>query len=252
MRTSIFNIIVFIATFLTALTFTSKLSAQEMTEDKFLTKQLWIDYNASININDDFRFYGGLGARTLYPKEWNRFVFTPSVMYSGKKILLNDVHYREELHSGIGIYYTDNLNSQDRLEIRLFQGYKFSWPTRPYIQFQHYFRIDERFDMETANWVTTFGFRLKYEINMLLRFKKDSFFFNDKTYLPVSVELFWNLKDAQQFNDVLRVTPGFGYEYSSAWKAQLEVTYHYTRNTIEDNFATSDFVFRIRVFHNLD
>ena len=116
---------------------------------------------------------------------------------------------------------------------------------------QHYVRLEERFDLETATWVNTFGLRLRYQAKMILKLKGDLISFNDGLYLPVRMELFWNLKGAQQFNDVVRITPGIGYEFSTTWKAEFDLSYHYTRNTVEDGFATNDIVFRLRVFHKL-
>ncbi len=87
---------------------------------------------------------------------------------------------------------------------------------------------------------------------LTLKFKGDLLSFNDGLYLPVSMELFWNLKGAQQFNDVVRITPGIGYEISPIWKAEFDLSYHYTCNTVEDDFATNDIVFRLRVFHKFE
>jgi hypothetical protein len=116
---------------------------------------------------------------------------------------------------------------------------------------QHYVRLEERFDIETSKWVNTFGLRVRYRAKLELRFKGDWLSFNDGLYIPVSIELFWNLKEALQFNDVVRFTPGIGYEFSNFWKTEFDLSYHYTRNTVEDNFATNDIVFRLRLYHTL-
>ena len=73
---------------------------------------------------------------------------------------------------------------------------------------------------------------------MILKIKRGWLSFNNGLYLPVSIELFWNLIGAIQFNDVVRVTPGLGYEFSQLWNGEFDVSCHYTRNTVEDNFAT--------------
>ncbi|MDB4584052.1 hypothetical protein N9164_12930 [Draconibacterium sp.] len=86
---------------------------------------------------------------------------------------------------------------------------------------------------------------------LTLKFKGDWLSFNDGLYLPVSIEYFQNLKGTEQFNDVVRGGPGIGYEFSELWKVEFDLSYHYTKNTVEDNFATNDFVFRFRLFHKL-
>ena len=220
-------------------------------EDKILTQQIWLDYNPSFSLSEKVDVYGEIGARTVFPNEWYRFVVGPSVRYKRPNLIFKKLYYKEELHFGIRFFFTANKSFPNRLEIRPFQGYKLYWPNRPRIVLQHYIRLEERFDIETSNWVNTFGIRVRYRAKLTLKFKGDWLSFSDGLYLPVSIEAFWNLKGVQQFNDVVRITPGIGYEFSELWKAEFDLSYHYTKNTVEDNFATNDIVFRFRVFHKL-
>lgn len=227
------------------------LLAQEI-EGNITTEQIWLDYNPLFSISDKFDIYGDIAARTVFPNEWYRFVIGPSLRYKYLKLIFKKLYYKEELHFGIRFFFTVNKRFHNRLEIRPFQGYRLVWPNRPKISIQHYVRLEERFDMETSNWISTFGLRLRYMIELKLKLKRDLNSFTDGLYFPVSMEFFWNLKGVQQFNDVIRITPGVGYEFSKIWKAEFDLSYHYTRNTIKDNFATNDIVFRFRVFHTLN
>ena len=227
------------------------LYAQDV-EDKSITNQIWLDYNPDFSLSEKVDLYGDIGARTLFPNEWNRYVFRPVLKYQMPKLFFENLYSKEELHAGIGFFLTDNKNSANRLEIRPFQGYRLTWPNRPRIVLQHYIRLEERFDIEIPKWINTFGLRVRYRAELILKLKGDWLSFNDGLYLPVRMELFWNLKGSEQFNDVVRITPGIGYEFSPAWKAEFDLSYHYTRNTVEDNFATNDIVFRFRVFHRLE
>ena len=229
----------------------TNLNAQDTISDNIITEQIWLDYNHEYSLSEGIDLYGELGARTVLPNEWYRYVVGASVRFKRPKLFFSKLYYKEELHSGIKFYFTANKNFSNRIEIRPFQGYKLYWPNRPRVVIQHYVRLEERFDVETANWINTFGLRLRYRAKMTLKFKGDLVSFNDGLYLPIRMELFWNLKGAQQFNDVVRITPGIGYEFSSTWKGELNIGYFYTRNTVEDVFGTNDLVLRIRVFHNL-
>lgn len=221
-------------------------------EDTNLTQQIWLDYNPDFSISEKLDGYGEIGARTLFPYEWSRIIAGASVRYKRPKLILKNLYYKEELHFGIRLFFTANKSISNRFEIRPFQGYKLSWPNRPFIVLQHYVRLEERFDIETSDWINTFGLRLRYEAKLTLKFKGELIPFNKKLYLPISLEGFWNLKGVQQFNDVVRIAPGIGYEFSPKLKAEFDVSYHYTRDTLEDDFATNDIVFRVRVFHTLD
>jgi len=225
--------------------------AQDSISDNIITEQIWLDFNPEYSLSERVDLYGDLGARTVFPNEWSRFVVGPSIRYKRPKLILKNLYYKEELHFGIKFYFTANKSFSNRLEIRPFQGYKLSWPNRPLIVLQHYVRLEERFDIETSNWINTFGLRLRYRAKLTLKFKGDLITFNKRLYLPIRIEGFWNLKGVQQFNDVVRITPGIGYELSPIWKAEFDLSYHYTRNSIEENFATNDIVLRFRVYHKL-
>ena len=67
-------------------------------------------------------------------------------------------------------------------------------------------------------------------------------------YIPINVEFFYSFKEAERDNDVIRISPGLGYKFSDQWKAELYVSYHYTRNTTEQQDGSNDFVFRLRIY----
>ena len=216
-----------------------------------LTEQVWLDYNISYSLSEKVNVYGDIGVRTIIPNAWYRYVIRPSISYRLPKRFLPSLYHNSTLHGGVGFFYTHNLTESNRLEIRPFQGFKLTWPNRPRINIRHYVRLEERFDIATTNWDNTFGIRLRYQAEMVLFLKGDWFSFNNGFYLPIGLELFWNLKGVKQFNDAVRVMPGIGREFSPNWKAELQMGYFYTRNTVEDVFGTNDIVFRIRVYHKL-
>jgi len=226
-------------------------NAKDTLSNNIVTKQIWLDYNVSYTISEKVNVYGEIGARTIFPNEWNRYVIRPSISYKLPKRFLPNLYHNLKLYAGAGFFFTNNLTESNRLEIRPFQGIKVTWPDRPKINISHYVRLEERFDIETANWDNTFGLRLRYQAEMVLFLKGEWLSFNDGVYLPIGLELFWNLIGGKQFNDVVRITPGIGYEFSPSWKGELQIGYSYTRQTVEDVIGTNDIVFRIRVYHRL-
>ena len=225
--------------------------AQDSVSTGFITEQLWIDYNYKYLLKDNYTLYGDVGYRVVTPYIWNRFFIRPSINYQIPKRFKSKLFYSTDLHAGIGIFFTDNKSESNRFEIRPFQGYSLTWPNRPLIKIIHYVRLEERFDMRTQNWDNTFGLRLRYQASLILLFSGRYIKINKGLYLPASIELFWNLIGVNQFNDAVRIVPGVGYRFSDFWKAEMNFGYHYTRNTIEEDFATNDFVLRIRIFHTL-
>ena len=163
------------------------LNAQDA-KDISTTEQIWLDYNPDFSISEKVDVYGDIGARTVFPNEWYRFVVGPSVRYKRPKLILKELYYKEELHFGIRFFFTANKNFSNRIEIRPFQGYRLAWPNRPRIVLQHYVRLEERFDIETSNWINTFGLRVRYMAELMFKFKGDWLSFNDGLYLPISIE----------------------------------------------------------------
>ncbi len=60
-----------------------------------------------------------------------------------------------------------------------------------------------------------------------------------------------NFNTTTQFNDLIRITAGLGYNFSINWKTEFSASYHRIRNTLNDVFETNDIVFRFRVFQNI-
>jgi len=230
---------------------TLTLSAQDTISGDNSTQQIWLDYDVSFARTSKVDFYGDIGIRTLSPYEWSRFIIRPSIRYKIPKKILKETYHNAEVHGGVGFFFTNNKSMSNRLEIRPFQGYKLAWPNRPILKIKHYVRLEERFDIQTNNWVNTFGLRFRYQARMEWHLQGDYIAFNKGIYLPAEIELFWNLIGAKQFNDAVRINTGIGYEFSSAFKLEFNLSYHYTRDTLEDEFGTNDLVFRLRLFHAL-
>ena len=220
-------------------------------EDLSLNNQFWFDYDLSFQMGDKWYLHGDLGFRTIVPHIWNRYLIGTAVRFNVPKLIFKKLKYKEELLGGIHFYYTTNFDFSDRLEIRPFQGYRLSWPDRERIRLRHYVRLEERFDINTSNWENTFGLRFRYLAELTIKLQGDVIHDIKGVYLPVSVELFWNLIGTKQFNDNLRFTSGVGYGFSEKWRVEFNLAYHYARNTVLDEFNSSDIVYRFRAFYQI-
>lgn len=213
--------------------------------------QYWADYNLSNKISDRLSWSSGFGYRTISSQNWQRIYMTPSIKYDWPRLILKDMRYKEKLIAGIGVFYTNNRNIPDQLEIRPFQGYSLSAPNRERLVVQHTLRLEERFELNTSNWSNEFGLRFRYRILLTIRFKGDFWKAGNGFYLPAGAEFFWNLIGTRQFNDRARVTFGLGRQFNNKWKGDFNVGYNYSRTGSSDAFDTGDILFRLRVYHKL-
>ena len=92
---------------------------------------------------------------------------------------------------------------------------------------------------------------MAYKATLTFKFQGDVVGFGKGLYMPVSLYLYWNLIDVQQFNDKIRITPGIGYVFSSSWKAAFLIGYNYSKVTKEEDFHKNDIILRLRVYHKL-
>jgi len=230
------------------LTDTSEVQAQDEGSDK-LPKQFWLDYNPKYKISEKLTLHGSIGYRANSPYDWSRFLVTPSIRYVRPKYMLKKLNYKEELHAGIGFYFTDNQDAINRLEIRPYQAYSITMPNRYRLQVKHVVKLEERFEMETDDWSNTFGLRLRYSATVTLRFHGEVWAKGNGFFIPVSGEFFWNLKGTKQFNDKVRLLPGIGRDISPNWKVLLMVGWFYSKASAEDSFNSNEMLFRLRVYH---
>lgn len=217
-----------------------------------VNNQYWLDYSPSFKISEKVNFSSSVGFRTIDSKNWKRYYITGKFKYKRPKRMLKKLFYSEHLSAGVSIYFTDNNYISNVLEIRPFQSYSLSWPDRKRIKLNHHLILEERFELVTDNWSNTFGLRLRYRATTTFKFQGDVVDFGKGFYIPISLNLFWNLIDTKQFNDKVRITPGIGYVFSPKWKAAFLVGYQYSRQTKDDDFHTNDIIFRLRAYHNLD
>ena len=151
-------------------------------------------------------------------------------------------------HLGTGLYYTNNKYEPDNFEFRLMQGLKFFLPSIDLIPLKTYIRLEERFQktFDDSNW--SFSARFRFKVSTVIEWKKHFLSFNKGMYIPMSIEFFYNLQEANRYNDVIRISPGLGYKINDKWKAEFYISYHLSNNTSEDDDSTNDFVFRLRIF----
>ncbi len=236
----------------TTLLIVSKINAQEeLPEDASVNSQIWLDYNAKYRLNDRKSISGFAGYRSISPHIFDKFMIVPTMdilHLKSPKFIKREKPLISSFHLGTGLFYTNNLNEANNFEFRLVQGLKFFLPSIDLIPLKTYIRLEERFQktFDDSSWNVSGRFRFK--VSTVLEWKKHLLSFNQGMYIPMSIEFFYNLKEADRYNDVIRISPGLGYKLNDDWKAEFYVSYHLSNNTSQDDESTNDFVFRLRIF----
>lgn len=221
-------------------------------QDVKVNEQFWLDYNFKHLLKENRLLSTQVGFRKITPKVYNRLLVISTLDIENHKNLFNlntEKPLIDSYHLGAGLIYTDNVGKDDNFEFRLIQGFKFEIPTFKAITFTNYIRAEERFQNAFDNSGWTSAFRLRYKVSTVLDWKKHYLTFASGLYIPMEAELFFNLKKADRFNDLIRLSPGIGYKLDNNWKIEMYVIFNRTKNLTETNNKSSDFILRLRVFN---
>ena len=228
----------------------SSLRAQN-DNDTEVSSQLWFDFNPSYKISERFDFNGKIGSKIL-PNSAYKFYTSAELSYQIPKFLIKKIKYDDKVYAGSDFYYVFFTETPDILEISLFQGYALSWPNKKRIGISHMVELRERFQRDVEIWEYTFGLQLSYEASLTLKLYGDVWEHGKGFYLTVKAKFWWNLISTDLFNDVVRITPGIGYEINPKWKTAFYIGYNYTRNLPSDDFYTDNIIYRFRVYYQIN
>ena len=214
-----------------------------------VTQQIWLDYNPQWDISENFTLYGSTGARTIIPHSWNQVFLTTAVRYAPIPLFSVFNRSQQEIHGGLSIYYTNNEDKPNQLELRPFEGYKISWPNIANLRFTHFLRLEERFIFTIGESDFDFELRGRYKLEAIFHRTKHLVDFANGLYFPISVELLIDLYSTELFNDAIRITPGLGYSSeSNLWKLQFDICYQYGDKDDLGSFTKNTIIYRLRFF----
>jgi hypothetical protein len=207
-------------------------------QDEEVSPQIWVDYNPRWTWPSGFEVYGDVGVRTeLRMNGWGRLVVRPGVRGSVGAFRIS---------GGVGSFYTANEDAADRWELRPFQGVAATWPSSR-IRFDHYLRVEERFEFETTDWNLDASLRIRYRLQTQFLWSgvRGAAFWR----VLAHVEAFATVTgEAGQFDEKLRI--GLGIERGFGAKLRLRVDATWQKEGL-DLFGspTDDIYIRVRVFH---
>jgi len=219
-------------------------------EDNAFTQQLWFDLDPSWSMGDGQKVTGNFGYRTIMPKSWHRIIFKAAFEKDFEKLLFKRFNHSEKVMFGTGFFILTTKEEEDygSFEIRPFQGYELGINLSPRIQLKQLFRLEERFVFSGEPENQVFGLRFRYQAKMVFNLQGVLFGEGEGFYIPVAIEGFFNMVSASQFNDVIRVTPGLGYQFNPDFKLDGSLAYHYTQQSNVDGLVrTNDIVFRFKI-----
>ncbi len=220
-------------------------------QDIRVNQQGWIDYNFSKRWREDRIFSTQIGYRKITPNVYDRLVAISVLNFRarrGFKIFREEEFFFNSYQLGAGVWYTNFNQANNNLELRFVQGTKFNIPTVKHFPLFNYTRLEERLQNSFDGEGWRLGFRLRHRVSITISWKKHRLQFTEGLYFPISAEVFFNLRRAERFNDLVRLSPGIGYKIESGWRFELHTIFNRTRNITGTNDQSSDFILRLRIY----
>ena len=213
------------------------LGAQTATAQE-TSKQLWGDYNPSWAVSDRVDVFGDVGLRSEIENDgWWRLVVRP-----GAGVPVG--HFR--ITAGIGNFVTFNDVIDNRWEIRPFQGVSVVWPNRR-LAFDHYLRLEERFDFNTETWNSLNSLRIRYRLRATYRWAAHV----EERYWTVtsSGEGFYTITGNEgQQREQFRVTAGIERNFSHQRRIRFEISWQQESLFFNPDETVNDIYVRFRIY----
>ena len=216
-----------------------KMTAQDETPS---TTQLWFFWHHNHYFTPRFNYLGDIGYRQEYPYDkWRRINFRPGVQWSAGSLV--------DIAGGIGIWYTVQKIIPNSFELRPWQGVKIHWPTLGRFNFDHYARLEQRFNYSMGvDEIWNFALRSRYRLNVTFPLNHPGIIDNT-LFVRINAEFFLNLGKSleERFVDDRRYTVGLGYRFNPIWRLELLYVIEQSRAFSEEGFKVNSHIIQVRL-----
>lgn len=156
-----------------------------------------------------------------------------------------------DTHAGLDIRYTSQPSISHTLELRIWQGAAFGWPKIKRLQFEHFYRFEQRFFYYHATKDYDFSLRSRYRINVTIPINNPSMV--DRTiYLIGKSEFFipHGEEIKEYFANTLRAGFDFGYKAKPQLRYYVSIMYNYGRDSYEGNRIRGNMIVQFNLIQN--
>jgi len=210
-----------------------------------VNEQLWFEYMLEYPFANSFNFENSLTYSTLLgdPK-WRALDYSPTLEWA------IDPHI--ELIGQAVLSYTNQTESYNTFEIRPVIGTRIFFTPHRRVQTRLLLRVEQRNfkNLEDGEWTSTFRPRIRAEV--IVPINKKTIFEDDMWYAMTDAEaLFTDSEINERFANKFRIRLGVGYRLNYSFRFEFLFMNQHSRTGTNEDFTTSDNIFRLRVKHYL-
>jgi len=206
-----------------------------------VNQQAWFEYMLNYPFANSFNLENAVTYSTIIgtPK-WRAYDYAATVEWS--------VTNRIDVIAATVLSYTNQTDSYNTFELRPAVGTRLYFTPNKRIQTRMLLRVEQRNfkNLETKEWDQVYRPRARGEV--IIPINKDSYYVDNLWYALTDVEWLIKTDDVEErFANRFRWRIGAGYRLSYNLRFEFIYMLQQSKNTIEDDFETSDNIFRFRV-----
>ena len=207
--------------------------------------QIWLEYMLnypfanSFNVENAFVYNALIGT-----PRWQSLEYSPTVDYSLTQNL--------DFCAGGTLAYTEQTDSYNTFEARVMIGSRLHLTPHRRVQLRIYGRLEFRnfLNLDTHEWEHVPRPRIRVE--SLIPINKKSYWEDHLWYGIADVEWLFTDEDVEErFANRFRLRLGVGYRLSYTSRFEFVYTAQKSRSGIDEDFTSSDHIFRFRYKHYL-
>jgi hypothetical protein len=207
--------------------------------------QFWLEYMLNYPFANAFNLENAFVYSTLADTpRWRAFDFSPTLEYSLTPHI--------DLNVGCTFSYTAQTEDYNTFEIRPVVGTRIHLTPNKRVLTRVYFRVEQRnfLNLDTDTWETVVRPRIRAEA--LIPISRKSYYDDKLWYGIVDMELLFSKDDVQErFANRFRARMGIGYRLSYTSRFEFIYMIQQSRSGIDEDYQTSDNIFRFRYKHYL-
>jgi hypothetical protein len=207
--------------------------------------QFWTEYMVnypfanSYNIENAFVYSTVIGS-----PRWRSVDYSPTLEYA--------LTQHVDLNVGGTIAYTAQTESYNTFELRPMLGARFHFTPNKRLLVRTYLRLEQRnfLNLETDTWNQVLRPRARFETIFPINRKR---YYEDKlVYAIADAEFLFTHEDVEErFANRFRLRMGVGHRINYSSRLEFLYMIQESRNGIDEDYETSDHVFRFRYKHYL-
>lgn len=205
-----------------------------------VTRQTWVFWQHHHSFTPRFKYFGDIGYRQELPyAKWIRTSLKPGAEWSAGNIV--------DLCGGLGFYNTVQEIIPNSFELRPWQGVKVHWPSLGRFNFDHYGRLEQRFNRfvgPVGHWSSVL--RGRYRLNVIFPINHPGIIDNT-LFIRLNAEIFWNMGKsiAERYVNKNRYAMCLGYRFNLNWRLELYYLAEQSQAFSEEGFNVNSHIFQV-------